>query len=663
MHSLSRREFLRLSSLTAAATVAAACAQPAAPGPAAPDPVAEQPTTAPAAPGEGSRYVEAPALVEQVTGGSLPPVEERLPKDPVVVSVWEEIGQYGGVWHRCAVGPNDVGVIRTRFCGEPFLRFTTDASAVVPNVIKSYEINEDATEFTFFLREGMKWSDGVPYTADNFVFWYEDHVQNADLTPTLPKWATDPTNGELMVLEKVDDYTFQIKFESPYGLFIQIVSGAEGTYFTDDYAAHYMKQFHPTYADEAELAAKVEAAGFTNWWELYNDRRGHANLERPHIWAWVPTRMPPDIPAIIDRNPYYWKVDAEGQQLPYIDAVHFDIVENADLLNMKAVAGEIDMQHRHITWTNFPLFIENAEAGDYRVLQWPLAEGSNCCLHPNMNHQDPVLRELMQTKEFRIALSEAIDRDAIHQLAYQGFGEPRQAALIPECPWFKEEHATKYANHDVDLANELLDGIGLTERDDEGFRTRPDGTPLSITVEYAPVFGPWGDTVNMVCEQWKEIGIRGIAKEEDRTLFSQRATAGLEMDMGVWMMDRCITPIMEPWFFLPFKGGTPPSTAALWWDWYQTKGEQGEEPPEEVKAQYDLWDACKGAAPDALPPLAEQFFDNAAENVWFIGTVGRLPNVGVCKNNFRNVPEDAVQDWAIMSLANTNPEQYFWKQA
>jgi peptide/nickel transport system substrate-binding protein len=676
MHRLSRREFLRLSSLAAAATVAAACTPPEAqpePGPAPAQPTSAPaqapgvslPTAAPAAPPPEpvSRYAEAPALAEQVASGSLPPIEERLPVEPVIVPVWEEIGQYGGIWRRCATGVGDVGVIRTRFTGEPFMRFSIDASSIIPNVMKAYEINEDATEFTFFMREGMKWSDGEPYTADDFVFWYEDHFLNTDLTPNPGNAMRDPQNGNPLVLEKVDDYTFKVTFESPYGLFIQIVSGAEGTYWCGDNPAHYLKQFHPNYVEADELAAMTTDAGFTNWWELYGNRRDWQNLERPHIWPWIPTRVPPEVPVVCDRNPYYWKVDPEGQQLPYIDAVHFDIVENIDLVNLKAVAGEIDMQHRHITWANFPLFVENAEAGDYRILQWPLAEGSNCCLHPNMNHQDPGLRELMQTKEFRIALSHGINRDAIHQLAYQGFGEPRQAALIPECPWFKPEHATRYANHDVDLANELLDGIGLTERDSEGFRMRPDGTPLTITIEFAPVFGPWRDTVIMVCEQWKEIGIRAVPEEEARELFNQRAIAGLEMDMGVWMMDRCITPLMEPWFFFPYGSGTPPSTAAFWWEWYRTKGEGGEEPPEEVKAQYALWDACKGAAPDDLPPLAEEFFERASENCWFIGTVGRLPNVGVCKNNFRNVPENAVQDWAIMSLGNTNPEQYFWKQA
>ena len=664
MANVSRREFLRLSALTAAASVAVACGQPPAPQPA--EPVsAAQPTSAPepsgGEPAAEARFAEAPGLAEQVASGALPPIEERLPVDPRVIPVVEEIGQYGGVWHRCAVGPGDAGIINSRLSYEALVRWNDDGSGVLPNVCKSFEINDDATEFVFFLREGMKWSDGEPFTADDIMFYFVDDLSNTDRNPTFPKRYRDPMNDENMVCEKLDDYSFKATFQSPYGLFIQMLAGPGALDWTVR-PRHYLEQFHPTYADAAELDAKIKAANFTNWWELYGNRADWQNPEIPHIWPWLPTRVPPDVPVVCERNPYYWKVDPEGNQLPYIDAVHFDIVENADLLNMKAVAGEIDCQFRHLMWTNYPLFVENAEQGEYRVMKWTLAEGSNALLHPNMNHGDPVMRELMQTKDFRVALSVAIDRPAINELAYQGFGQPRQAALVPQCPYYKPEHETKFAELDIDLGNSLLDGIGLTNKDDEGFRTRPDGSPLSVTFEYAPIFGPWRDVVNMVCEQWKAIGIRGIPKEEDRTLFAERATAGLEMDMGIWTMDRCFTPLIEPHYFMPISGGTPPSTAAEWVLWNNTRGEQGEEPPEDVKAQFDLYEQCKGATPEDLPALAQQFFDNASEALWFIGTVGVLPHVGICKNNFRNVPEDAISDWLQLTPGNTNVEQYFWKQ-
>lgn len=666
MHGISRRDFLRLSALTSAATLAAACGQPAATEPApvgVTEPTAAPPAEAPPAeapPAEApARFREAPDVANKVQAGELPPVEERLPTEPMIIPVVEEIGQYGGVWHRCAVGPGDAGIVNSRLGYEGFVRWTQDGSGVIPNVAKGYEISDDATEFTFYLREGMRWSDGEPFTADDLMFWFEDGNMNKDLTPTVGKWLRDPQNDQPLVLEKVDDYTVVFRSQSAYGLFIQMLAGPSALGILQ-WPKHYLMQFHPNYTPMDELQPKIEAANFTNWWELFGNRRNWQNPECPWLWAWHPERVPPDVPIVTERNPYYWKVDPEGNQLPYIDSLYFDVVENQDLLNMKAVAGEIDCQFRHIAWTNYPIFVENAEQGDYRVMKWTLAEGSNCMLHPNMNHPDPAMRELFENRDFRIALSLGLDRVTMNELAYQGFGVPRQASVVPQCPYFKEEHATRYAEHDPDQANEVLDAMGLTDRDGEGFRLRPDGEPLSIVIEYAPVFGPWRDVVTMACEQWKDIGIRGIPKEEDRTLYSQRCE-GNEIDMGVWTMDRCFTPLIEPIYFYPIRGGTPGSSGALWYDWWTSGGSEGEEPPEEVKSQYLLYDQIKGAPPDQLPALAQEFFDRASEQVWLIGTVGVLPHVGIVKNNFRNVPEDAISDWLQLTPGNTNVEQYFWK--
>jgi len=662
---VSRRQFLQLSAVASASALLAACGS--SPAAEAPEAAPAAPTAAPAA-GEAapaaaaSQYNEAPMLAEMVQAGTLPPVDERLPQNPRVIPVVEEIGEYGGTWYRVAVGPGDAGTIQNRLSYENLLRWNEDGSGVVPNIVESYEVNDDATVFTMHLRQGMRWSDGEPFTADDYVFWHDDVLLNTDLTPSIPSWFKDPVTANPGVIEKVDDFTINFKFENSYGLFLQMLAGPSSSSISD-YPKHYLTQFHPNYTDEATLAQLTADAGFDEWFQLFGQKRNWQNPEQPHIWAWVPTRVPPDVPVVAERNPYFYKVDTEGNQLPYLDSITWDVVENADLANLKAVAGEIDCQFRHILWQNYPLFIENMEQGEYRVMRWALAEGSNCLLHPNYNHTDEGLRDLFRTKDFRVALSVGINRSQIAELAYQGFGTGRQATVIKESPYYKEENATRYAEYDPAQANQLLDGIGLTEKDNEGYRLRADGTPLSITIEYAPIFGPWRDAVQMITDSWKEIGIRAIPKEEDRTLFSQRGTAGEEMDMGVWIMDRCLTPLIEPWSFFPYRGGTPPSTGGLWWDWYQSQGAQGEEPPTEVQDQYALYDQIRGASPDTLPALAQQFFDNTSENLWFIGTVGDLPHVGVVKNNFRNVPENAVSDWLQQTPGNTNVEQYFKKQA
>jgi len=260
----------------------------------------------------------------------------------MIVPVYEEIGQYGGVWHRCAVSVADVPSAG-RLTYEAYVRWNTDASAMVNNLAESYEISEDASEYTFHIPTGMRWSDGEPFTADDIVSAYQDGLLNKDLTPTISPNYRDPANGEPMVVEKLDDQTIVFRFASPYGLFLEIL-GNWGV----EWPIHYLKQFHPTYTPMSELEPKIKAAGFSNWWELFGNRNTWQNPEKPCIWAWHPERVPPDVPSVWERNPYYWKVDAEGQQLPYIDSLQIDIVENADLVNMRAVAGEIDMQLRHI---------------------------------------------------------------------------------------------------------------------------------------------------------------------------------------------------------------------------------------------------------------------------------------------------------------------------
>lgn len=662
MARVSRRAFMQLSAFATAGVVMAACAGGTAPtaeqAPVAADSSAAAPAGEAAA-GAAGQYNEAPMLADLVAKGELPAVDERLPQNPKVIDVVEEIGEYGGTWFRVAVGVGDPGIINSRLSYENLVRWSPDGASVVPNVAESYEISDDATTFTIHLREGMKWSDGAPFTADDFVFFYEDVLLNEDLTPTFPKWMRDPVTNNPVTLAKVDDHTVTFTFENPYGLFIQVLAGPAALSLTD-YPAHYLKQFHPKYAGQEAVEQLTAEAGFEQWNQLFGNRRSWQNPEQPHIWPWLTKIVPPEIPVTAERNPYYYKVDSAGNQLPYLDGINFDVVEKIDLLNLKAVAGEIDMQFRHVSWENFPLYIESAEAGDYRVMQWKLAEGSNYLLMPNYNIADEFLSELFHQKEFRMAISHAIDRNTIRELIYSGLGEARQATTHPDCAYFEPEWATRYTAYDPDTANQLLDDLGLTERSADGFRLRPDGSELTLAIEYAPVFGPWRDVTQLITDQWQAIGLRAVPKEEDRSLLEQRWVAD-ELQMSVWTMDRTFTPLIEPQWFVP--GITTNISAAGYNQWLNTGGAQGVEPPEELKAAYALYDQIKGATPEALPELAMEFFRQSSENLWFIGIVGNLPHVGVVKNNFRNVPESAISDWLQLTPGNTAPEQYFKRQA
>jgi peptide/nickel transport system substrate-binding protein len=644
---------------------AAACAGPApAPTeePEAPAEEPEAPAEEPEAPAAGA-YNEAPTLAEMVEAGELPPVDERLPADPLVHTPVEMVGQYGGTWRRAAVGPGDVQ-LTARLSYENIIRWNMDGSAMVPNVAKDWEVSDDGTAFTFHLREGMKWSDGEPFTADDIMFLIEDHWGNEELSPSgVPSWLK--MGDEPVQAEKVDDHTVRLTFAQPNGLFLTLMASANGLNFFRP--AHYLKQFHPHYTDKEEIQAMAEEAGHEFWYQLYNDKGGNPGrtrdeLDLPTIYAWKVKVPPPDSPTVVERNPYYWKVDTEGNQLPYIDMIEHTIVENAEVLNLKAVAGELDMQLRHINFSNFPLFQDSKEQGDYRVLQWTRGYITDSVIAPNVAHKDPVMREILGDKRFRWALSHGIKRDEIIESVYLGMAEPNQVSPLSSSPFYWEEQAKNRLEYDPELANSLLDEMGLTEKDGDGYRLRPDGERLSITYEYAPIFGAWGDIGELLSAQWKELGIELLVTEEARQLFYERKQAN-EHDMGVWTGNGEFNPLIGPRWFLPENNESIQAT--VYAQWFNSNGAEGEEPPEgsDIRKTREIYEEIKVTVdPDKQQELFRQILELNKENLWVLGIATAPPEVVIVKNYFRNVPDNAVSDWNLLTPGATAPEQYFMEQ-
>lgn len=657
-HSIGRRHFLQLSGATVTGILVAACgsgAEPAAEVPAAATtaPAAESGTSAAAEP--LGNYNEAPMLRELVDAGSLMPVDERLPGSPLVAPVVEEVGQYGGTWRRVWLGPSDsYGIWRLRH--EKLLSWSMDSSEVIPNIAESWEINEDATVFTIHLREGMKWSDGEPFTADDLIFWYEDVQLNEELTPV--KHTRMTLGDEFGKMEKIDDYTITVSFSTSYGLFeLQLASE-----FEPFWPKHYLEQFHPTYTDPAELEAKAKEAGFEAWYQLFTDRTAWvSNPELPVLSPWVVTNSPTETIYRMARNPYYFKVDEAGNQLPYVDYLTHELVQDAELVTLKAVAGEIDMQSRHLRVANMPLYVENQEKSDYRVFQWSSTVGTSFSIIFNQNwEQNPGLAAMYRDANFRRAFSVAINRAEMNELVWLGTGTPRQFTLLPESRGYKQEWADNYAQYDPDLANQMFDELGLTERDSDGFRLLPDGSPLTMTVYQ---FSQDTSAGELVKQYLNDVGINFILEVQERSVHYQKLAAN-EVPVEAYQSSEDIYPLflVYPYWIMPYADAARIAPASG--IWYQSGGKEGIEPEGDLRRTIDLYEEAKAAPNDDIrfeKGMAIYQINN--DNLWTVGTVTATLTPAIVRNNFRNVPSEFVNGTINGAPNNANPCTWFFKQA
>lgn len=604
---------------------------------------------------------EAPQLAERVAAGGLDPVEARLPVNPRVLEPVERVGEYGGTWRSGLVGGGDTGWMARTIWYDFLVAWDHDWNEIIPNVAEDFEVNEDATEFTFYLREGMRWSDGEPFTSDDIVFWYEAVLTNSQLTPAPPGWMI--SGGEVLEVEALDDYTVVFRFAAPNGLFLQRLATTDGNHPTL-YPRHYLEQYHIDYNPEG-VEALMEEAGFQEWADFFADKASYdaraTNTELPTLFPWVLT-APYDgttTRVTAERNPYYWKVDTEGNQLPYLDRIVMDVFEDSEVLLLRALSGEIDLQDRHIaTLDNRSLFVDNQEQGDYRFFDTVPAWSNSTVISLNMTHNDPVKREIFQNKDFRIGLSHAINRQELIDLIWFGRGEPFQAAPRPDSEFYHEQLARQYTEYDAELANEHLDRAGYSERDSAGYRLGPDGNRISFAVEVVPALRPeWVDVMELVQQYWSEVGIDMQIRTIDRSLFYTRKEAN-EHDANVWQGDGGLDVVLEPRWYFPFSHES--NYAILWADWFMTRGSDGEEPPEAVRQTMELYRELQATGDlGAQADLMNEILDIAAEQFYVIGISLDSPGYGIVKNNFHNVPASMPNAWLYPHPGPTNPEQYF----
>jgi peptide/nickel transport system substrate-binding protein len=614
---------------------------------------------------QGGKYKDSPLLAEQVKAGKLPPVEQRLPQNPLVVPVVDRVGDYGGVWRRAFLGPADYNNY-VRVVYDALFRFSPDGAKIEPKIAEGAEPSADYKSWTIKLRKGSKWSDGQPFGADDILFWYKDVLLNKELTPTLPGWIKNP-DGTPAQVEKVDDTTVRFTYASPATLFLTAVANQDGAdrTFAMFLPAHYLKKFHPAHADKAEIDKMAQAAGFKTWTELFaNKNAPWENPERPTMGAWAPTSRASDPVLTLKRNPYYVGVDKDGNQLPYIDEVRFTYFADAQALNLQAIAGNFDEQERHINMTNYPVLKEQEKAAKkYRVITWPTFGGADAVIALNQTYAaDPAMGKVMANTDFRKALSLAINREQIKESVFLGLGEPRQGVPAPWHPYYPgDEWAKKYTEFKRDEANKILDGIGLDKKDANGLRLLSNGKPATIEISVVPAFGAWPDVALLVSKDWEAVGIKTIVQIRERALhFTMRDNN--ELMAEVWNEDTSAFPYTGNAKVDP-RNSPILTMGPLWLRWYATRGKEGAEPPPTMKRIVEIVDKARTVGPDEQVKLSQELYRIWAENLFEIGTVGLTPmvqGVVVANTKFQNLPKTLGNDWPLRSPGNARTEQFFF---
>ena len=609
-------------------------------------------------------YNEAPSLAEMVAAGELPPVDERLPDEPLVIEPVEEIGQYGGTWR--LVDNNDSnGWTQMTINVEGFLKWNRDVNGFRPNIVTGWSWNADATELTVEFRQGIKWSDGDPMTVDDYLFWWNDMVLDENVPVNAPFGTT--VQGELMSVEKVDDYSLHFSFPHSNPLFMEYKS--RGAYHSSIHIVpeHYMRQFHPAYSEAEDATELVNRYNF-------GSRMHYA--DRPTLSAWMTVDYVPSQRLVLERNPYYWKVDSEGNQLPYIDRLDIEIPQGSatELVALKGIAGELDMQVRDVNLLDVPLVLENQEAGDYRVIMWSRGDYAWPWIIPMYDYPDEGILDLMYMKEFRQAMSHAINRDRINQITSLGLATARQFSLSAESPEFQtpegqefyQKWAASYASYDPELAGSLLDGIGVVDADGDGWRDRPDGSALELIVDIPATDTGSIDRMDLVKEDWEAVGLKTVLNIIAGEVVSARHLAG-EIMIRAWGSAAAWGLVSAATVWTPIEGVTYSIGGARIGDYYNSGGERGVAPRpgsmlEQLQDAYT--ELISIVDPDERQAkLLEAYQIHIDEGPITIGTIGEHPSPVIVKNNFRNVQDfGLVAGWDLAFPGSADPEQFFFDQ-
>jgi peptide/nickel transport system substrate-binding protein len=575
---------------------------------------------------------------------NLPPLKDRLPKEPKLTNEMPadmldyQIGTYGGElrtvtsvvdWDADVFVMNNEALLNT-----PGIL----GKEITGNVLKGYDVTPDQKEFTFYLREGLKWSDGEPVTMEDFRFTIEDLIGDKEYTPIYPDWlcAGGSNKGNPMKFEVVDDWTFKIKFDQPYGAFpIRLaIQGWRG--YTDLLKpAHYLKQFHPKYGDKAAIDKEMKENKFDSWIQLMSlknvnnwDLTKKKSIGYPSLYPWI-LKEAKGNQYVFERNPYYFKVDAEGNQLPYIDKIVSNLVQDIEMVGMKTIAGEVDFSRESAALIKMPLYKENEKNGITALLASMHVTPTDVLI--NQTYKDPTWKTVAQDVRFRKALNYAMNRDDIINTIYYGFAEPGK---IVDSTYNPEE------------ANKLLDEMGMKKGSD-GIRTAPDGKKFSFVFEVGAQAPDIVPLTELIVAEWQKLGLNVTMKRIESSLWDQKIAANEIQVTMIWSH----TPLyyMNDW--LPNVWGN------TWNLWRTNKGTKGEEPPAAVKAFYDKMDKLSGLSPEEAQATFEELKADMKENLWYFVHIDNVKQPLIINSKLRNV-----SDKGFAIAANFSAEQFFFEK-
>jgi peptide/nickel transport system substrate-binding protein len=534
-----------------------------------------------------------------------------------------------------------------------------DDLELVPDLLESFEVQEGRI-FTLRLRAGHRWSDGSPFTTEDFRYWWEDVANNARLSPGGPPQALLP-GGEPPRIEILSETQVRYSWTTPNPTFLPALADAQPTYLF--MPSRYLKQFHDRYAEKRELKAKIAEDRVRDWGALHERKSRMYRPENPKLPTLEPWRNTTPLPAeqfVFERNPYFHRIDENGRQLPYADRVTLTVGTSA-LVPAKTAAGESDLQSRYLRFDNYTFLKDASKRMNIEVKLWKRAEGSYFALLPNLNAIDPVWRDLNRDVRYRRALSVAINREDVNKVIFFGLARVSGNTALPESPLYDARLAALWTQHDPALANRLLDEIGLTKRDDDGVRLLPDGRRLEFSVETAGENTEETDILDLLKQDFVAIGIKIYPRSTQRDVFRRRILAGQTV-MSAWagMDNALVTADMEPDALAP----TSPAQFQWprWGQFFESNGREGERPAlaeaNELVRLYQQWRSSVTKAERRT--IWQDMLAINADQLFTIGVINGTLQPIVTSRDLRNVPNEGLYSFEPGAFLGRYMPDAFW---